>query len=65
MTKIWSFANVTDILLKYWGQWLCLKITISTKSQMSIPFDQISYNFKTGVQDEFGIIYSFLFTYMG
>ena len=37
MTKNWSFAKITDILLKNLGQWLYLKITISTKLWMSIP----------------------------
>ena len=37
MTKNWSFAKITDILLKNWGQWSYLKNTISTKSSMSIP----------------------------
>ena len=30
-----------------------------------LGFYQISYNFKTGVQDVFEIIYFFLFTYVG
>ena len=36
MTQNWSFAKITDILY--------LKITISTKSQMSIPFCQTMPN---------------------
>ena len=43
MTKNWSFAKITDILLKNWSQWSYLKITISTKSEMSIPFTQTNY----------------------
>ena len=38
MTKNWSFAKITEILLKNVGQWSYFKITISTKSLTSIPF---------------------------
>ena len=37
MTKNKSCAKITDILLKYWGQWSYVKITISTKSQKVQP----------------------------
>ena len=40
MTQNCPFAKITDILQKNWGQWLYLKITISTKSLMSIPYAQ-------------------------
>ena len=43
--KTWSFAKTTDILKKNWGQWSYLKITISTKSLMSIPFGGNIYKF--------------------
>ena len=50
MTKNWSVAKIWEILPKNLGQWLYLKITISTKSQMSIPFGffniQIRNDFK-------------------
>ena len=36
--KNWSFALTTDLLKENWGQWSYLKIAISTKSLMSIPF---------------------------
>ena len=42
MTKKISFAEIMDILLNNWGQWLYLKITISTKSKMSIPLHWVT-----------------------
>ena len=47
MTKNWSFAQITDNLPKNWGQWSYLKITISTKTEMSIPLPNQSTNRQT------------------
>ena len=38
MTKNWSFVKIRIVLVKSWVQWSYLKITIATKSEMSIPF---------------------------